>query len=85
VVIAAVAAGSCGRSSNSSANRIGESAIEQALGTNLNTTFQSVSTALNKVQRSSVLEGRPTEAAFLFAALHFDRNWHKADIPSGIV
>jgi hypothetical protein len=84
VLIAAVAAESWW-SSNSSANRIGESAIVQALGTNLNTTFQSVSTALNKVQRSSVLEGRPTEAAFLFAALHFDRNWHKADIPSGIV
>jgi hypothetical protein len=63
VVIAAVAAGWCGRSSNSSANRIGESAIVQALGTNLNTTIQSVSTA-----------------AFLFAALHFDRSWHKADI-----
>jgi hypothetical protein len=38
--MAAIAAG------NSSANRIGESAIVQALGTNLNTTFQSVSTAL---------------------------------------
>jgi hypothetical protein len=35
VVMAAIAAG------NSSANRIGESAIVQALGTNLNTTFQS--------------------------------------------